>query len=78
MFQNLRGNEVLKIAKGLVNRLGNFVKIVDWNKKNRLRAKIKVEIREILANRLAEKADYNDVTRLTEEIFETVESVYAA
>ena len=73
-----REEQIIEIARILVNRLGNFVKIVDWNKKNTLRAKIKVEIREILANRLAEKADYNDVTRLTEEIFETVESVYAA
>ncbi|ODA44332.1 hypothetical protein THER_0956 [Thermodesulfovibrio sp. N1] len=44
------------VAKEIINRLGYFIKIVDWNKKESLRAQIKMELKRILSNTIGKKS----------------------
>jgi type I restriction enzyme R subunit len=57
-------NEIKQVAKEVVKRLGNYIKIVDWNKKETLRAKIKMAIKEILVKVVGERVEYKKLTGL--------------
>lgn len=70
--------EIIYIVKEIKKRLGHFIKIVDWNKKETLRAKIKVAIKEILAKVLEKRVEYEKINQITSEIYEHIEMLYAA
>jgi type I restriction enzyme R subunit len=66
------------VAKEVVKRLGNYIKIVDWNKKETLRAKIKMAIKEILVKVVGERVEYKKIDRIASEIYGHIEELYAA
>jgi type I restriction enzyme R subunit len=66
------------VAKEIINRLGYFIKIVDWNKKESLRAQIKMELKRILSNTIGKKAEWKDIERIAGRIDEQIELLYAA
>ena len=70
--------EIKMVAKEVIKKLGNFIKIVDWNKKETLRAKIKMAIKEILANAIDARVGYEKIDEIASEIYEYVEVLYAA
>jgi type I restriction enzyme R subunit len=71
-------DEIKYIAKEVVKTLGNFIKVVDWNKKETLRAKIKVAIKEILLKFANESIAYKKIDSIASEIYEHIEMLYAA
>lgn len=71
-------NEIKQVAKEVVKRLGNYIKIVDWNKKETLRAKIKMAIKEILVKVVGERVEYKKIDRIASEIYGHIEELYAA
>ncbi|WP_448587265.1 type I restriction endonuclease subunit R [Thermocrinis sp.] len=76
MFKN---QEIVKrVAKEVVKSLGGYVKIVDWNKKEPLKAKIKVEIKTILMSLLGDSVDYSIIENVAFKLYEHIETLYAA
>ena len=70
--------EIKYVAKEVVKSLGNFIRIVDWNKKETLRAKIKMAIKEILVKVVDARVEYNEIDTVASEIYEHIEVLYAA
>ncbi|WP_333783956.1 type I restriction endonuclease subunit R [Thermocrinis sp.] len=70
--------EIIYVVKEIKKQLGYFVKIVDWHKKESLRARIKVAIKEILFKVLEERVEYEKIDQITSEIYEHIEKLYAA
>lgn len=71
--------EVIKyVAKEVVKELGGYIKIVDWNKKETLKAKIKVAIKMILLSQSERGLDYRKIDEIAEKIYEHAEALYAA
>jgi type I restriction enzyme R subunit len=74
-FENYQ--EVKEIAKLIVEKLGGYVKIADWNKKDTIKAKIRKALRDVLMERL-EKYDYDYISEIVNELLEQVESIYVS
>jgi len=75
IFEN--EDEIKFIAKEVIKKLGNFIKVVDWNKKESLRAKIRWAIKEILINVVDERVEYEKIENVAKEIYEHIEALYA-
>ena len=76
VFEN--EDEIKYVAKEVIKKIGSFVKIVDWNKKDTLRAKIKMAIKEILVKVVDARVEYNEIDTVASEIYEHIEVLYAA
>ena len=70
--------QIKNIAKEIVKHLGNFIRIVDWNKKETLRAKIKMSIKKILLNAVNENVEYQIIDNIASQIYDHIEILYAA
>jgi type I restriction enzyme R subunit len=70
-------DEIKFIAKEVIKKLGNFIKVVDWNKKESLRAKIRWAIKEILIKVVDERVEYEKIESIAYEIYEHIEALYA-
>ncbi len=71
-------DEIKSVAKEVINRIGSFIKIVDWNKKESLRAKIRTSIIELLVNVVDARVEYEKINEITSKIYEHIEVLYAA
>jgi type I restriction enzyme, R subunit len=67
--------EVKEIAKLIVKKLGGYVKIADWNKKETMKAKIRKALKDVLRERL-EKYNYDYISEIVNELLELAESIY--
>ena len=74
IFENYE--EVREIAKLIVEKLGGYVKIADWNKKETIKAKIRKALKDVLRERL-KKHDYDYISKIADELLEQAELVYA-
>jgi type I restriction enzyme R subunit len=74
IFENYE--EVKEIAKLIVEKLGGYVKIADWNKKDTIKAKIRRALRDVLRERL-KKYDYDYISEIVNELLEQAELVFA-
>jgi type I site-specific deoxyribonuclease, HsdR family len=74
IFENYE--EVKEIAKLIVEKLGGYVKIADWNKKETIKAKIRKALKDVLRERL-KKHDYDYVSKIADELLEQAELVFA-
>lgn len=68
--------EIRKVANEVVKRLGYYIKIVDWNKKETLKAKIKMAVKEILISVIDERVEYERIDKIASEIYEHAEMIY--
>ncbi|MCM8772637.1 MAG: type I restriction endonuclease subunit R [Candidatus Omnitrophica bacterium] len=67
---------IIEIAREIVKRLGYYTKIVDWNKKETLRAKIKMEVKEILRSIVEENVEYEIIDKISNKIYEHATILY--
>jgi type I restriction enzyme R subunit len=74
IFENYE--EVREIARLIVEKLGGYVKIADWNKKDTIKAKIRKALRDVLMERL-KKYDYDYISEIVNELLEQAELVFA-
>jgi len=74
IFENYE--EVKEIAKLIVEKLGGYVKIADWNNKEAIKAKIRRALRDVLRERL-KKYDYDYISEIVNELLEQAELVFA-
>jgi type I restriction enzyme R subunit len=70
--------EIIRIVKEIQKKLGYYVKIVDWYKKDSIRAKIKTIIKVALAKSLGGRIEYQKIDKLSSELCEQLEFMYAA
>jgi type I restriction enzyme R subunit len=70
IFENYE--EVKEIAKLIVEKLGGYVKIADWNKKETIKAKIRKALKDVLRERL-KKYDYDYISEIVNELLEQAE-----
>lgn len=68
--------QIKYVVKEVIKRLGYFVKIVDWNKKETLRAKIKMAIKEILMEVINENIEYERIDHIANKIYDHAELLY--
>jgi type I restriction enzyme R subunit len=76
IFRN--DEEIKTVAREIIKRIGGYIKVVDWNKKETLRSKIRVQIKQILANSMGDNLDFDQINNLTTQIYEHIEVLYAA
>lgn len=76
IFEN--EEEIKTIAKEVIKKLGYYIKIVDWNKKETLRAKIKMVIKEILINVIDARVDYEKIEQMASEIYNHAEELFVS
>jgi type I restriction enzyme R subunit len=74
IFENYE--EVREIAKLIVEKLGGYVKIADWNKKETIKAKIRKALKDVLRERL-KKHDYDYISKIADGLLEQAELVFA-
>ena len=74
IFENYE--EVKEIAKLIVEKMGGYVKIADWNNKEAIKAKIRRALRDVLRERL-KKYDYDYISEIVNELLEQAELVFA-
>jgi type I restriction enzyme R subunit len=74
IFENYE--EVREIAKLVVEKLGGYVRIADWNKKETIKAKIRKALKDVLRERL-KKHDYDYISKIADELLEQAELVFA-
>jgi type I restriction enzyme R subunit len=70
--------EIIRIVKEIQKELGYYVKIVDWHKKDSIRARIKSIIKVALAKSLGGRIEYQKIDKLSSELCEQLEFMYAA
>jgi len=75
VFENYE--EIKAVAKEIVKELGYYVKLVDWNKKDYLEAKIKKALKKILINAIDARVSYEKIDEIASEILTHAEEVYA-
>lgn len=69
--------EIKKIAKEIVKELEFYRKIADWNKKDYLKAKLRVIIKNLLMKTIDGRAQYNEIEQLSINILNHAETIYA-
>lgn len=76
VFENY--DEVKRVAREVVEELGHFIKVTDWNKKETLRAKIRKTVKKVLINVIDARVDYKEIDKIASEILNHAEVLYAA
>ena len=71
IFENEQ--EVKEIAKEIIEKLGYYVKSVDWNKKERIKSKIRVALKDVLREKI--NSDEH-VDKIVNQILEQAELIY--
>ncbi|MDW7973524.1 MAG: DUF3387 domain-containing protein, partial [Thermodesulfovibrio sp.] len=70
--------DIKEIAKEIVNLIGPYVKIADWNKKETVKAKIRSSVKQLLPKYMNPQAltEYEILNRISEAIVEQAERLY--
>jgi type I restriction enzyme R subunit len=71
IFENEQ--EVKEIAKEIIEKLGYYVKSVDWNKKEIIKAKIRKALKDVLMEKIN---SYEHIDKIVNEILEQAELIY--
>jgi len=74
VFENYE--EIRAVAKEVTKELGYYVKMADWNKKDYLRAKIRMALKKILINTIDARISYGEIDKMASEILTHAEMVY--
>lgn len=69
-------NEIKTVAKEIVRELGYYIKIADWDKKDYLKAKIRMALKKALINVIDARVDYKEIDKIASEILNHTEALY--
>ena len=75
VFENYE--EIKSVAKAIVKELGYYIKVADWNRKDYLRAKIKMALKKALIKVIDARIDYKEIDKIASEILTHAEVLYA-
>lgn len=70
--------QIKKVVKEIIRELGPYIKVVDWNKKDTIRAKIKMIVKQSLAKIVDSKMSYKEIDSIANDMLSQMEFVYAA
>jgi len=74
IFENYE--EIKAVAKKIVKELGYYVRLADWNRKEYLRAKIKIALKNALIKVIDARISYREVDKIASEILIHAERMY--
>lgn len=69
--------EVKRIAREIVKEMGYYIKIADWNRKDQIKAKIRVIIKKILVKVVDARIKYDEIDKLSNQMLTHAEQIYA-
>lgn len=69
--------EIKKVVKEITRKLGPYIKVADWNKKESIRAKIKIIVKKYLIKMVDSKMSYKEIDSIANEMLNQMEIVYA-
>jgi len=73
----LNYEQIEEVARKIVIELGYYVKVADWNKKEYIKARIRMSLKKVLMKAINDRASYEDIERLSVEIVNHAEMIYA-
>jgi len=73
-FENYQ--EIEEVAKEIVKELGYYIKVADWNRKEYLKAKLRVALKKVLIKVVDGRVDYKEIDRLTMDVVSHAEVLY--
>ncbi len=68
---------ICEVAKQIVKEMGYYIKMVDWNRKEYIKAKIRSKLKTILSRKIEEIARYEEIDELANEIINHAEDIFA-
>jgi type I restriction enzyme R subunit len=71
-------DKIKELAKEIINNLGPYVKLADWNKKETLRATIRSIVKKSLLKLKNSKLNYNQMDSIAKEMLSQIEVIFAA
>ena len=69
--------DIKEIVKEILNRIKEWTSIADWNKKESIRAKIRVIVKEVFLEKSNTKIDYRKINTIANEVLAEAERLYA-
>ncbi len=75
-FEN--SDELKKVVKEILRELNPYVRVADWNKKDSIRAKIKLIVKKSLISIVNSKMTYKEIDNIASEILYQMEAIYAS
>ena len=69
--------EIKEIVKEIHGELGPYVRVSDWNKKESIRAKIKMIVKKSLIKKVDSKISYQLINAIAYEMLSHMEVIYA-
>lgn len=70
--------QIKEVVKEIIRTLGPYIKVADWNKKESIRARIKMIVKESLIKKVDTKMPYKKIDSIANEMLNLMEDVYAA
>ena len=70
-------NALKKVVKEILKELNPYIRVADWNKKDSIRAKIKMIVKKSLISIVNSKMSYKEIDNIASEILYQMEAVYA-
>ncbi len=67
-----------RVVKEILKELNPYIRVADWNKKDSIRAKIKMIVKKTLINIVDSKMSYNEINAIASKMLNQMEIVYAA
>lgn len=75
LFENYRA--IKGIARKIVEGLGYYTTVADWNRKEYLKAKIRTAVKNLLMKAIDGRASYNEIEQLSIDVVNHAEIIYA-
>ncbi|MDL1969742.1 MAG: type I restriction endonuclease subunit R [Candidatus Desulfofervidaceae bacterium] len=70
-------DELKKVVKEILKELNPYIRVADWNKKDSIRAKIKMIVKKSLISIVNSKMSYEEIDNIASEVLSQIEVVYA-
>lgn len=74
-FENYE--QVREVARKIIEELGHYTKVADWNRKEYLKAKIRAAVKNILMKAIDGRASYTEIEQLSVNVMAHAEIIYA-
>jgi len=77
-LEMIKNDKKLKeIVKEILDELNPYIRVADWNKKDNIRAKIKMIVKKVLIKMVGSRISYRKINDVASELLSQAEVVYA-
>ena len=74
-FENYE--QIQEVARKIIEELGPYTKVADWNRKEYLKAKIRAAVKKVLMKAIDGRASYTEIEKLSLNVMAHAEIIYA-